>query len=190
MPLGEQEGLLIGAGITLSLATTYFYRQRQTLPFKVDSNVAAGASHPHVRMSPSGCLVQIVDRRHPPRLKHAAQSTTHPLSACIAQWAHFLAWPVLGTGILLAMSPTHDQMANTLRESGLAGAGRTSDGSRLVGFISALVCCTVRANMSTNHRHLNIADDKQQSAAQAAAQQQILAIRQKAAESKPFKPSV
>lgn len=35
MPLGEKEGLLIGAGISLSLATTYFYRQRQTLPFKV-----------------------------------------------------------------------------------------------------------------------------------------------------------
>lgn len=35
MPLGEQEGLLIGAGVSLSLATTYFYRQRQTLPFKV-----------------------------------------------------------------------------------------------------------------------------------------------------------
>jgi hypothetical protein len=41
---------------------------------------------------------------------------------CMAQWAHFLAWPVLGTGILLALSPSHDQMANTLRKSGLAGA--------------------------------------------------------------------
>jgi hypothetical protein len=43
MPLGEQEGLLIGAGVTLSLATTYFYRQRQTLPFKVQQDNAADA---------------------------------------------------------------------------------------------------------------------------------------------------
>lgn len=102
MPLGEKEGLLIGAGISLSLATTYFYRQRQTLPFK---------------------------------------------------WAHFLAWPVLGTGILLALSPSHDQMAESLRREG-------------------------------------IADESQQAAARIAANEQLAAIRQKAAESKPFRPSV
>ena len=34
------------------------------------------------------------------------------------------------------------------------------------------------------------ADESQQSAAQVAAQQQMAAIRQKASESKPFKPSV
>ncbi len=36
------------------------------------------------------------------------------------QWAHFAAWPVLGTGIILACMPSHDQMADKLRASGLA----------------------------------------------------------------------
>lgn len=46
------------------------------------------------------------------------------ISMCFApQWAHFLAWPVLGTGILLALSPSHDQMAESLRREGIAGEG-------------------------------------------------------------------
>lgn len=51
----------------------------------------------------------------------AAMRTDIHVSACPPKWAHFLAWPVLGTGILLAMSPSHDQMAASLRRSGLAG---------------------------------------------------------------------
>ena len=35
MPLGEREGILIGTGTALVGATAYFYRQKQTLPFKV-----------------------------------------------------------------------------------------------------------------------------------------------------------
>ncbi len=71
----------------------------------------------------------------------------------LVQWAHFLAWPVLGTGVLLAMSPSHDQMAASVQASGLA-------------------------------------DAQQLAAARAAANEQLAAIRDKAAESKPFKPSV
>ncbi len=69
------------------------------------------------------------------------------------QWAHFLAWPVLGTGVLLALSPSHDQMAASLQKSGLA-------------------------------------DERQQTAARSAASDQLAAIRDKAAESRPFLPSV
>ena len=35
MPLGQKEGALIGTGTGLAAATVYFYRRKQTLPFKV-----------------------------------------------------------------------------------------------------------------------------------------------------------
>lgn len=55
-------------------------------------------------------------------LPHACcRFASHHCCLHVLQWAHFLAWPVLGTGILLALSPSHDQMADTLRKSGLAG---------------------------------------------------------------------
>ena len=37
MPLGQTEGYLLTAGTALVGATTYFYRKKQTLPFKVQS---------------------------------------------------------------------------------------------------------------------------------------------------------
>mmetsp|Transcript_11938 Transcript_11938/g.35745 ORF Transcript_11938/g.35745 Transcript_11938/m.35745 type:complete len:103 (-) Transcript_11938:2177-2485(-) len=69
MPLGQTEGVLLTVGTALVGATTYFFKKKQTLPFKL---------------------------------------------------AHFAAWPVLGTGIILTCMPSHDQMADTLRQSGLA----------------------------------------------------------------------
>ena len=59
MPLGEQEGLLIGAGVSLSLATTYFYRQRQTLPFKVQLYNAAGSTAHACNQHICFCVVQV-----------------------------------------------------------------------------------------------------------------------------------
>ena len=61
MPLGEQEGLLIGAGVTLSLATTYFYRQRQTLPFKVQQDNAADAGVHGCKQHVSSSCVRVHD---------------------------------------------------------------------------------------------------------------------------------
>lgn len=43
MPLGEKEGGLIGVGTALVGATTYFYRKKQTLPFKVHLLLAMAA---------------------------------------------------------------------------------------------------------------------------------------------------
>lgn len=42
----------------------------------------------------------------------------------VAQWAHFAAWPVLGTGIILSCMPSHEQMSESLRKSGLADEGQ------------------------------------------------------------------
>ena len=39
MPLGQKEGALIGTGTGLVAATVYFYRRKQTLPFKVSVTV-------------------------------------------------------------------------------------------------------------------------------------------------------
>ncbi len=43
MPLGEKEAGLIGVGTALVGATTYFYRKKQTLPFKVNLLLAMAA---------------------------------------------------------------------------------------------------------------------------------------------------
>ena len=53
------------------------------------------------------------------KLRHLI-ATCDQLSPLAAQWSHFAAWPVLGTGIILACMPSHDQMAEQLRQSGLA----------------------------------------------------------------------
>jgi len=76
MPLGFQESILCVSGALLAGASVVFYRAKRTAPFKV----RRCASH---ALSPS----------QRPRLSTAPQ-------VC-----YFLAWPVLGTGTILALQP-------------------------------------------------------------------------------------
>jgi len=41
MPVSVRDGALLGAGMTLVAASTFFYRRKQTLPFKVRSSAIA-----------------------------------------------------------------------------------------------------------------------------------------------------
>lgn len=84
MPLTVREGALLGAGVLLATGATVFYRQKATTPFRVSC--------------------------------HGTQWTDSTLDAfdltrpdCV-QIAYFLAWPVLGSAIILTSTPSDERL--------------------------------------------------------------------------------
>jgi hypothetical protein len=89
MPVASFELSLCVIGSVLAGSSVYFYRARQTLPFKVCASLARA-----VRF----------------RTKRIGQRGKESLPV---QVSYFLAWPILGSGIiLLAQPPTAHKVWN------------------------------------------------------------------------------
>jgi hypothetical protein len=68
MPFTLQEAAMLGAGMMFAGGATFFYKRKQTLPFKL---------------------------------------------------AYFMAWPTLGTAVLMAATPSREKMEERLRQRGI-----------------------------------------------------------------------
>eukprot|EP00884_Botryococcus_braunii_P004838 jgi/Botrbrau1/14355/Bobra.0014s0010.1 len=75
MPFNVKEAAILGAGMWFAGLSTFFYKRKQTLPFKI---------------------------------------------------AYFLAWPTLGSAVILVCMPSEERMIQKLEESGRA-SGRIAD---------------------------------------------------------------
>ena len=84
MPLTAQDGALLGGGMWLAAAATFFYKKKQTLPFKASTRKWTGAQ---VEVQTKG---------------HSKQTT-------VTQVAYFLAWPTLGTAVILVAMPSKER---------------------------------------------------------------------------------
>lgn len=86
--IGAKE-VLLTAGAGLIAGMVYFYKRKQTLPFKVR------ALHAVLSM-----------------LERSGRTCQHAcsLAACSSQVCYGLSWPVLGGGIMLAVTPSPEQM--------------------------------------------------------------------------------
>ena len=106
MPVSVRDGALLGAGMTLVAASTFFYRRKQTLPFKVRSRAVASPR----RLSQTWLDVAV---------KAVLLDT--------AQVAYFLSWPVLGSAVILAWQPSPGEMSHMVKDSGIANETQLHD---------------------------------------------------------------
>ena len=109
MPVSVRDGALLGAGMTLVAASTFFYRRKQTLPFKVRSASNRLATAPV------------------PQHGSTWRSNKVVLPEPAAQVAYFLSWPVLGSAVILAWQPSPGEMSHMVKDSGIANESQLHD---------------------------------------------------------------
>lgn len=85
MPLTVRDGALLAAGMWFAGASTFFYKRKQTLPFKVSVK----------------CNIKMLA---------ASSYGLHCADNITMQVAYFLSWPTLGSAIILVMTPSEDKM--------------------------------------------------------------------------------
>lgn len=93
--LTVRDGALLTAGIWFAGASTFFYRRKQTLPFKVE------------HLCKCHTLIVWIWLR----------SFVGAQSVCLycPQVAYFMSWPTLGSAIILVMMPSEEKMKQVSR---------------------------------------------------------------------------
>lgn len=98
MPLTVRDGALLAAGMWFAGASTFFYRRKQTLPFKV---CVYWCNLLNFLLTIFFSLLFLLVVYH-----HWDYTT---------QVAYFLSWPTLGSAVILVMTPSEDKMKKVSR---------------------------------------------------------------------------
>ena len=118
MSLTVRDGAMLGAGMTLVAASTFFYRRKQTLPFKVALSLTSSPSSSKPlswAQRGTGSICRGIDFHAATHVRSTATvGSTRP------QVAYFLSWPVLGTAVILAWQPSPGEMSHMVKDSGIA----------------------------------------------------------------------
>ena len=108
MPLTPGDAALLGGGMLAAGAATFFYKRKQTLPFKVSGGVGLVCVCVCVcclKTGGAGCWSTSI----------LLTTTTPSLSSPPPQLAYFVAWPTLGSAIILVGMPSDDKLKRDLQ---------------------------------------------------------------------------